>query len=86
MSAALLFAFALGAGLGVAHFLSLWWSVALMRDNRAGLGVALQLLRFVVLAVALVVVAKQGASLFLAAAAGVVVARLVLTQHARRAG
>ncbi len=43
MTVALLIgAFALGAALGAAHFLSLWWSVALMRENRTGLGLAIQ--------------------------------------------
>ncbi|RBP09691.1 F1F0 ATPase subunit 2 [Roseiarcus fermentans] len=85
MTAALLAAaFLIGAALGAAHFLSLWWSVGLMRDGRTGLGVALQGLRFFTLAAALVVVAKLGASLLLAAAAGVLVARLALTRHYRR--
>jgi len=83
-AAVLVAAFALGAALGAAHFLTLWGSVALMRDGRPGLGVALQGLRFALLALALVLVAKQGAGLFLAAAAGVVVVRLVLTRHYRR--
>ena len=61
MTVALLIgAFALGAALGAAHFLSLWWSVALISEGRTGLGVALQVLRFALLAVALVLVARQG--------------------------
>ncbi len=78
-------AFALGAALGAAHFLSLWGSVALMRQGRTWLGVALQGLRFALLAAALVLLAKAGAQLFLAAAAGVVIVRLALTWRARRA-
>ena len=85
MTVALLIgAFALGAALGAAHFLSLWWSVALIRENRTGLGLAVQGLRFALLALALVVIARQGANLMLAAAAGVLVVRLVLTRHYRR--
>jgi F1F0 ATPase subunit 2 len=85
MTVALLIgAFALGAALGAAHFLSLWWSVALIRDNRTGAGLALQGLRFALLAVALVVIARQGANLLLVAAAGVLVVRLILTRHYRR--
>jgi len=76
--------FVLGAALGAAHFLSLWRSVALMRENRIGLGVAIQGLRFALLAVALVLIARQGAVLFLAAAAGVLLVRLVLTNRYRR--
>jgi N-ATPase, AtpR subunit len=85
MTAALVLgAFALGAVLGLAHFLSLWGSVALMSRNRAGLGVALQGLRFALLAIALVLIAKLGANLFVAAAAGVVLVRLILTRRYRR--
>ncbi len=85
MTVALLIgAFALGAALGAAHFLSLWWSVALMRENRTGLGLAIQGIRFGLLAVALVAIARQGGNLFLAAAAGVIVVRIVLTRHYRR--
>ena len=85
MTVALLIgAFALGAALGAAHFLSLWWSVALIRENRTGLGLAVQGLRFALLALALVVIARQGANLLLAAAAGVLVVRLILTRHYRR--
>ena len=76
--------FALGAALGAAHFLSLWGSVALLRDGRMGLGIALQGLRFALLALALLLVARQGANLFLAAAAGVILVRLLLTRHYRR--
>jgi membrane protein implicated in regulation of membrane protease activity len=82
--AALAGAFALGAALGAAHFYSLWGSVALMRDGRTGLGVALQGLRFALLAVALVAVARQGAGFLVAAAAGVILVRLVLTRRCRR--
>jgi F1F0 ATPase subunit 2 len=77
-------AFALGAALGAAHFLSLWWNVALMRENRTGLAFAIQGLRFALLGVALVMIARQDANLFLAAAAGVLVVRLILTRHYRR--
>ena len=85
MTAAFLFgAFALGAALGAAHFLSLWGSVALLRGGRMGLGLALQGLRFGLLAIALVLIARQGAQLFLAAAAGVLLARVILTHHYRR--
>ncbi len=77
-------AFALGAALGAAHFLSLWWSVALMRESRTGLALAIQGLRFALLAIALVMIARRGAILFLAAAAGVLVVRLILTRHYRR--
>ena len=77
-------AFLLGAALGAAHFYSLWGSVALIGGGRAGLGVAVQGLRFALLAIALVLIARQGASLFLAAAAGVIVVRLNLTRHYRR--
>jgi F1F0 ATPase subunit 2 len=82
--ALLLGAFALGLALGAAHFLSLWWLVPLIRDNRIGLVLALQSLRFLLLAAALVLVARQGGNLLLAAAAGVLIVRLVLTRYYRR--
>jgi len=77
-------AFVLGAALGAAHFLSLWWSVALIRGRRAGLGVAVQALRFAALALALALVAREGPSLLLAAAAGVLAVRLLLMRRYRR--
>ncbi len=84
MTPALIAAFALGAALGAAHFHSLWWSVRLMAENRTALGVAVQALRFAALALALVLVARQGANLSLAAAAGLALVRLVLARRARR--
>ncbi len=82
--APLLAAVVAGAGLGAAHFGSLWWSVVLMRDGHTGLGVAVQSLRFVALAAALVLIARLGASPLLAAAAGVLVARALLMRGARK--
>jgi len=82
--AALVAAFAAGAGLGATHFGSLWWSVVLMRDGRTGLGVGVQSLRFVVLTAALVLIARLGAGPFIAAAAGVLAARALLTRRYRR--
>jgi hypothetical protein len=77
-------AFAAGAALGAAHFASLCWSVALIRDRRTALGVLVQALRFAALALALTLIARQGAALFLAAAAGALGARAVLLRRARR--
>jgi len=82
--APLLAAFIAGAGLGAAHFGSLWWTVILMRDGRPGTGVAVQGLRFVTLAAALVLIARLGAGPLIAAAAGVVAARALLTRRRRR--
>ena len=85
MTVALLIgAFVLGAALGAAHFLSLWASVALLREGRMGFGVALQGLRFALLAIALVLIARQGGNFFLAAATGVLLVRVILTRHYRR--
>ena len=85
MTAALIVgAFALGAALGWAHFLSLWQCVGLMQKGRTGLAVAAQGLRFALIAVALAVVARQGASFLLSAAAGVILVRLFLTRRYRR--
>jgi F1F0 ATPase subunit 2 len=82
--APLVAAFVAGAGLGAAHFVSLWWSVVLMRDGRTGFGVVVQSLRFLVLAAALVLIARQGAWPFVAAAAGVLAARSLLMRRCRR--
>jgi F1F0 ATPase subunit 2 len=73
-----------GAALGAAHLGSLWWSVVLIRDGRAGLGVAVQTLRFVALAAALVLIAQLGPTAFVAAAAGVLAARALLIRRFRR--
>ena len=81
---ALAAAFVAGAGLGAAHFASLWWSVALIRDGRTGLGVVVQSLRFVVLAAALVLIARAGAGPFVSAAAGVLTVRSLLLRRYRR--
>jgi F1F0 ATPase subunit 2 len=83
-AAALGIAFVAGAGLGAAHFFSLWWSVVLIRDGRAALGVAIQSLRFAALGAALVFIAKLGPGTFVAAAAGVITARMLLMRRARR--
>jgi F1F0 ATPase subunit 2 len=82
--AALLAAFVAGAGVGAAHFGSLWWSVILIRDGQTGLGVAVQSLRFVVLAAALVLITRLGAGPFIAAATGVLAARALLMRRYRR--
>ena len=77
-------ALAVGVGLGAAHFGSMWWSLALMRDGRAALGVATQALRFAVLAAALTLVSRIGAAPFLAATLGVFAARALLAGRIRR--
>ena len=82
--AALVAALAAGAALGVAHLGSLWWSVVLIRVGRPGLGVAVQALRFVALAAALVLIARLGATAVVAAAAGVLAARALLMRRFRR--
>lgn len=84
--AVLIAAFVAGAVLGAAHFGSLWWSVALLREGRPALGVAAQALRFVALAAALALVARQGAAPLLAAAFGLLAARALLMRRYRRLG
>jgi F1F0 ATPase subunit 2 len=84
MTLALLVAFAAGALLGAAHFGSLWWSVVLMRIGRTVLGVAVQGLRFATLALALALIARQGAAPLLAAALGVLATRALLILRYRR--
>ncbi len=84
MIAAVILGFAAGAILGAAHLGSLWWSVVLVRDGRPVLGVILQALRFVALAVPLAVIARHGAAPLLAAAFGVLAARAVLLRRFER--
>ena len=84
MIAALILGFAAGAILGAAHLGSLWWSVVLVRAGRPVLGVILQALRFVVLAIPLAVIARHGAAPLLAAALGVLAARAVLLRRFER--
>ncbi len=84
MTLVLIAAFIAGALLGAAHFGSLWWSVSLMREGRIGSGVAMQALRFAALAVALGLIARQGAAPFLASALGLLAARVLLMRRFRR--
>ncbi len=84
MTLTLLGAFAAGALLGTAHFASLWWSVVLMSNGRTVLGVAVQGLRFAALALALALIARQGAAPLLAAALGVLATRALLILRYRR--
>ncbi len=81
---AALMGLAAGAILGATHLASLWWSVVLVRDGRPILGVTMQALRFVALALALAVIARHGAAPLLAAAVGVLAARALLLRRLRR--
>ena len=82
--AVLIAAFAAGAALGASHFGSLWWSVVLLRDGRTVAGIVAQALRFVALAAALGLIARQGAAPLLAAALGLLAARALLMRRYRR--
>ena len=84
MMAMVLVGLVAGAVLGAAHLASLWWSVVLMRDGRPVLGFITQALRFVVLALAFVLIARQGAAPLLAAAFGVLASRAFLLKRFER--
>jgi hypothetical protein len=84
MTLTLLGAFAAGALLGAAHLGSLRWSVVLMSNGRTVLGVVVQGLRFAALALALALIARQGAAPLLAAALGVLPTRALLILRYRR--
>jgi F1F0 ATPase subunit 2 len=84
MIVALMVGLAGGAILGAAHLASLWWSVILLRGGRPILGVAVQALRFVALALALALIARHGAAPLLAAAVGVLAARALLLRRFER--
>jgi F1F0 ATPase subunit 2 len=81
MIQALAIGLAAGALIGAAHFGSLWWSVALVRDRKPLRGFAVQALRFVALVLALGLIARRDAAAFLAAALGLLAARGVLTRR-----
>ena len=84
MTGALMIALVAGAILGAAHLASLWWSVALLRDGRTILGFSVQALRFVALALALALIARQGAAPLIAAAFGILATRALLMRRFRR--
>ena len=86
MVAVLIAAFAAGATLGAVYFGSLWCSILLLREGRTLAGIAAQALRFVALAAALALIARQGAAPLLAAALGVLAARGFLMRRHRRLG
>ncbi len=73
-----------GAVLGAAHLASLWCSVVLLRGGRPILGFMTQALRFVVLALAFVLIARHGAAPLLAAAFGVLASRALLLKRFER--
>ncbi len=81
MILALMIGLAAGAVLGAAHLASLWGSVVLLRDGRPILGVTVQALRFVVLALGLALIARHGAAPLLSAAFGVLAARALLLRR-----
>ena len=85
MTLALVAAFAVGALLGAAHFGSLWWSVVLMRRRPDGTRRRCRrLCASSALALALALIARQGAAPLLAAALGVLAARAFLMRRYRR--
>ena len=83
MTLALIASVVAGALLGAAHLGSLWFSVVLMRDGRPALGMAVQALRFAALAVALALVAREGAGPLLATAFGLLAARALFMRRYR---
>ena len=84
MTGALTIALVAGAVLGAAHLVSLWWSVALLRDGRTILGLGVQALRFVALGLALALIARQGTGPLIAAAVAVLVTRALLLRRFER--
>jgi F1F0 ATPase subunit 2 len=78
---------ALGALIGGVHFISLGWNVRLLASGRPlALGLAVQLLRFVLTGAALAMLAiEAGAVPLLLAGAGIVAARIVAVRQPRRA-
>ena len=84
MTAAAVIAFALGVLLGVAYFRALAWNVRLYLAGRRGAAVALHAARLAIVACALYAAARVGAAPLLAAAGGLLAARLVATRREAR--
>lgn len=74
-----------GAVLGFIHFGLLRWNAGLLLGGDLGKAIALQLLRFALLAVVLDETAKFGAPALLSAALGVLTARNIVLRKARMA-
>ncbi len=73
-------AFLAGAAVGTAHFVSLRRVVDAWTAGRTARAVALSIVRWVVLVVAALLLARQGAMPLLAGLAGLLVARVVVVR------
>ena len=74
-----------GVGLGLLHFVGLWWSTRRIAAGAGALGtVAVTLLRLVLLAAVLVLAVRQGALPLLALTAGLLGGRALVLRRARR--
>lgn len=80
-----LIGFTVGVLLGLIHFGSLWWNLRLLASAGALRALAVQLLRFALLAVVLAGLAKLGAAALLAGALGLLLARGLLLRRLGRA-
>ena len=76
--------FAVGFLFGLAHFGSLWWNARLYAGHGAVLALALQLVRLGLLVLVLATLARLGAAPLVAAASGLLVARLLLVRRLGR--
>jgi F1F0 ATPase subunit 2 len=82
--AAALIGLAGGVLLGLAHFGSLWWNAKAYLSGGVGAALAIQLLRFAVLALVLAGLAKLGALPLLTGALGLLIARGLLLRRLGR--
>jgi F1F0 ATPase subunit 2 len=72
---------AVGTLLGLVHFGSLWWNVRLLTTGSAVCALAVQLLRFAILAGVLFGLAMLGAAALLAGTLGLLLARALLLRR-----
>ncbi|SON55134.1 F1/F0 ATPase, Methanosarcina type, subunit 2 [Hartmannibacter diazotrophicus] len=70
-----------GLLVGLAYFGSLTWTVDCFAEGRAGRALVLQLLRFLLLAGGLVLMALLGATALISSAIGITVARMIVLRR-----
>lgn len=84
LARAALLGFMVGTLLGAAHFSSLWWNVRLFAKGGAARAFGVQLLRFGLLIIVLVALARTGATALLAGMLGAGAARSLIVRRLGR--
>lgn len=81
LAAGLVIGSVFGLLVGLAYFGSLAWTVDCFAEGRAGRALVLQLLRFLLLAGGLVLMALLGAAALVSSAIGITVARMIVLRR-----